>query len=383
MHLVSLSLRQFRNFSRLDLEPANGVNVFIGSNGAGKSNILEGIAVLAAGQSHRGAEARHWLQEGKDEAALTARVEGEESLALELRQKRGRVRQFRVNNRPILRHRDWAGQVPLVSFSPEEMDLVKGEPAVRRRAVNAVLAQVDGDYAEALGRYTKLLEERNAALRRIRDGLAKAGSLEPWDLSLLKEGARLTVSRHKFLAEFAPRVQRRQSELSGGRDRGAAVYRPSFHLPAEEIEAVEEANRRRLADLREGEIALGSTLIGPHRDEIEFRLDDDLAKTRASQGQARTLALSWKWEERLFLKERVGRVPISLLDDVFSELDPARRGQLTELLFSGGQCFLTLTDFSVWGDFASSSGARVFEVAAGSVRGRPVPLVEQMAERRA
>jgi DNA replication and repair protein RecF len=93
----------------------------------------------------------------------------------------------------------------------------------------------------------------------------------------------------------------------GGRDRGTALYRPSFHLPSEDRTAVEDVNRRRFAELRDGEIALGSTLIGPHRDEIEFRLDDDLAKVRASQGQARTLALAWKWEERLYLKEKVGR----------------------------------------------------------------------------
>ncbi len=375
MQITSLSFRQFRNFSRLDLEPVPGVNVFIGPNGSGKSNILEGIAVLAAGQSHRGAEARHWLQEGKDEAALLGHVDGEDTLDLDLRQKRGRVRQFRVNNRPILRQRDWAGQVPLVSFSPEEMDLVKGEPAVRRRALNAILIQVDGDYAEAFGRYTKLLEERNAALRRVRDGLAKPGSLEPWDLSLLTEGARITLLRQQFLSDFVPRIQRRQTELSGGRDRGTALYRPSFHLPSENRTEIEDINRRRFAELRDGEIALGSTLIGPHRDEIEFRLDDDLAKVRASQGQARTLALAWKWEERLYLKEKVGREPICLLDDVFSELDPARRAQLTDLVFSRGQCFITLTDFSVWGDRSLSRGATVFDGAAGAIARAPVPVL--------
>jgi DNA replication and repair protein RecF len=306
---------------------------------------------------------------------LLGHVDGEDTLDLDLRQKRGRVRQFRVNNRPILRQRDWAGQVPLVSFSPEEMDLVKGEPSVRRRALNAILIQVDGDYAEAFGRYTKLLEERNAALRRVRDGLAKPGSLEPWDLSLLTEGARITLLRQQFLSDFVPRIQRRQTELSGGRDRGTALYRPSFHLPSENRTEIEDINRRRFAELRDGEIALGSTLIGPHRDEIEFRLDDDLAKVRASQGQARTLALAWKWEERLYLKEKVGREPICLLDDVFSELDPARRAQLTELVFSRGQCFITLTDFSVWGDRALSNGAKVFEVAAGAIERAPVPVL--------
>jgi DNA replication and repair protein RecF len=376
MHFNLVSLRQFRNFSRLDLRPGPGLNIFLGPNGAGKSNILEGVSILASGQSHRGAEARHWLQEGTQEAALVARVEGEEPLDLDLRQRRGRARQLKVNNRSILRQRDWAGRIPLVSFSPEEMGLVKGEPSVRRRALNAVLSQVDPAYADTLGRYTRLLEERNAALRRIRDGLAKQGILEPWDLSLLKEGARLTLWRHEFLLAFGPRLQQRQAGLSGGRDRGAALYRPSFHLPVEETGGVEDANRRRLADLREGEIALGSTLIGPHRDDVELRLDDDLAKVRASQGQARTLALAWKWEERLVLKERLNREPIVLLDDVFSELDAARREQLTELVLSGGQCFMTMTDLSAWGPAAPAPNAQVLQVAAGAVRGAsgdPVP----------
>jgi DNA replication and repair protein RecF len=373
VQITSLSFRQFRNFSRLDFAPDPGVNVFVGANGSGKSNVLEGIAVLATGQSHRGAEARHWLQKEKDEAALLCHVEGEETLDLDLRQKRGRVRQFRVNNRPILRQRDWAGHVPLVSFSPEEMDLVKGEPSVRRRALNAVLTQVDAEYAEAFGRYTKLLEERNAALRRVRDGVAKPGSLEPWNLSLLTEGARLTLLRHTFLSEFVPRVQDRQAALSGGRDRGSALYRPSFHIPSHDRAAVEDVNRRRFAELMDGEIALGSTLIGPHRDEVEFRLDDDVAKARASQGQARTLALAWKWEERLFLKERLRREPICIFDDVFSELDPARRHELTELVFTRGQCFITLTDFSVWGDRALSAGAKVFQVEAGVLAPEKIP----------
>lgn len=363
MHITEIGFRQFRNFSRFDLNPAGGLNVLVGPNGSGKSNILEGLSLLATGQSHRGAEARHWLQDGKDESALVGRAEGEESYSLDLRQKRGRPRQFRANNRALTRQRDWAGIVPLVSFSPEELDLVKGEPSIRRRALNAVLAQVDGSYADSFARYTKLLEERNAALRRIRDGLAKAASLEPWDLSLLAEGTRLTLARSRFMDEFAPRVQERQAALSTGRDRGTAHYRPSFHVPAADEGAVTEANRARFSELRDGEIALGSTLIGPHRDDVEFRLDDDLAKVRASQGQARTLALAWKWEERSLLQDRLKRVPICLFDDVFSELDPARRGQLTELVRGGGQSFITVTDFAVWGGPSLVEGANVLEMA--------------------
>jgi DNA replication and repair protein RecF len=376
--LKSLELRQFRNFTRLQLLPAPGLNVLVGSNGAGKSNILESVAVVATGQSHRGAEPRHLLQEGKDEMAVVAELEGEEPIALEIRQKRGRMRQVKLNNRPQGRLRDWGGRVPVVAFSPEDLELIKGEPGVRRRALNAVLTQVSSEYAEALARYQKILEERNATLRRIREGGARASALEPWDLVLLKEGARLTMARQRFLSDFSGRVQRRQRDFSVGRDRGTLMYRPSFHLPSESEDEVSEANRRRLGDLREGEIALGSTLIGPHRDEVEFRLDDEPAKTRASQGQIRTLALAWKWEERLFLRERLAREPLCLLDDVFSELDPERRHHLTELLMTGVQAFITLTDLSTWGAYGLGE-ARVFEVREGQVE-QPSMIGEPQVE---
>jgi DNA replication and repair protein RecF len=242
------------------------------------------------------------------------------------------------------------------------LDLIKGEPGGRRRAVNGVLIQVDPDYADALARYQRLLEERNAALRQIRDGAAKPSVLEPWDLSLLKEGALLTLARQKFMDAFGPRVQwPGNTGCPAGAIAGRLIYRPSFHVPAEEPEAVMDANRRRLAELREGEIALGSTLIGPHRDDVEFRLDDEIAKARASQGQARTLALAWKWEERLTSKSAWAVNPCACLDDVFSELDPDRRGQLTDLLTGGAQCFVTVTDLSAWGA-ADTTPAAVFEI---------------------
>jgi DNA replication and repair protein RecF len=203
----------------------------------------------------------------------------------------------------VTRQRDWAGTGAVGFFFSGRIGFGQRRTLCAPSGLNAVLAQVDGTYADGLARYTKLLEERNAALRRIRDGLAKPGSLEPWDLSLLTEGTRLTLARSRFMEEFAPRVQERQAALSSGRDRGTAHYRPSFHVPAADEGAVTEANRARFSELRDGEIALGSTLIGPHRDDVEFRLDDDLAKVRASQGQARTLALAWKWEERRLLQD--------------------------------------------------------------------------------
>jgi DNA replication and repair protein RecF len=378
MRLASLSLRQFRSFTRLDLIPGPGLNVLVGPNGAGKSNILEGVAVTATGDSHRDAEPRHWIQDGQNETALVAAFDGEETLGVELRQKRGRARQLKINNLAVARRRDAVGRVPLVAFAPEDLDLVRGEPSVRRRAVNEVLGQLDGAYAEALARYTKVVEERNAALRRVREGTARASMLEPWDIPLLKDGAVLTAARHAFLLELSPRLGARQAVLSSGRDRVTLMYRPSFHMPAEDVDALVEANRRRLADLREGEIALGATLIGPHRDDVEFRLGDDVAKSRASQGQTRTLSLAWKLEERELLGERLSRRPIMIFDDVFSELDPSRRAALTEAL-TGGQSLVSLTDLASWPEGAEAlrrPDSALFHVTSGGPTGPVVQRTE-------
>ncbi len=369
MHLKSLSVRQFRNYSRLDLSLSPGLNVLCGPNGSGKSNLLEAVAFLCAGQSHRGADPRHLLQWEKEGFSLSGAFEGEDPLTLEVRQKKGRARQVLLDGRPQKRIRDWAGRAPVVSFSPDDLHLVKGEPALRRRFLNAVLCQVDGRYWETLERYQKILEERNAALRQVREEAQSPSVLEPWDLSLLKEGLFLSFARRDFLADFDGRAARQHLRLSGGRERVRLTYKPSLLLSEEGPEAALAANRKRLQDLREGEIALGSTLAGPHRDDVELSLDDAPARAYASQGQQRTLAMALKRAEQEYLAERLGRRPLCLLDDVLSELDPARRDSLVEAFSDGAQCLVTLTSAADWPGAAAfgGNGSRLFQVRDGAL----------------
>jgi len=368
--LRSLSLRQFRNYGRLDVEFDPRLNVFIGPNGSGKSNLMEAIAVLATGQSHRGAELRHLLQWEKEGFAVKGAFEGEDEVLLEVRQKSGRPRQTLLNNAVQKRLKDWVGRVPVVTFSPDDLSLVKGEPGGRRRLLNAVLCQVDGDYMETLQRYNKTLAERNAALRQVQDHERPPASLEPWDASLLKLGASLSLARRIFLEKFQEYARRRHAALSSGRETVRLSYRPSFLLPSGEAEEVVAANRRRLQDLREGEIALGSTLIGPHRDEVEFFLGENLARAYASQGQMRTLALAVKLAEQDFLTARLKKQPLCLFDDMLSELDPDRRENLVEALTSGTQCMVTMAAAAEWPRLMESLDGRnscLFEVRDGKL----------------
>jgi DNA replication and repair protein RecF len=377
MYLSSLRLTQFRSYDGLDLGLSSGLNVFSGPNGSGKSNLLEAVAVLATGQSHRGADTKHLAQWEKDGFALKGAFRGETDLEVEIKQRRGRARQVLIDACPQKRLRDWVGRIPLVSFSPDDLHLVKGEPAARRRVLNAVLCQIDPEYLDTLARYNKVLAERNAALRQVQEGEQPSSVLEPWDAALLKDGASLTARRRAFLNRFEPGVRKRHGALSSGRETVGVAYKPSF-LPADGgADAVAAANRRRLADLREGELAMGSTLIGPHRDDLELTLNNAPARAYASQGQQRTLALSVKLAELDFLTETLERRPLCLLDDMLSELDPDRRENLVGSLTEGAQCLVTLTSLGDWPhvrERLSQPGSQLFEMSQGTFV--PVPVAK-------
>lgn len=346
MHVVSFRLCPFRNHPLLSVEPAPGLNLILGPNGSGKSNLLEALSVLSAGESFRGAETKLFFPWEGSRWAADGMFEGEEPIRVEVSQEKNRPRQLKMNRISMKRLSDQRGRIPLVSFSPEELDLVKGEPALRRRALNEVLAQTDAAYAQTLDRYEDVLEQRNAALRRLREGQHCA--LEPWDRALLKEGAFLSLRRQKFLAAWGPPLADQYARLSRGQEPLTSAYKPSFLLPSDNLEEVMETAAARLKTLREGEIALGSSLIGPHRDDVEFLLSEKLARSFASQGQSRTVTLAWKLAERAYMENSLGRTPLCIWDDVLSELDPTRRQRLAEQLTDIGQCFVTLTHPEDW-----------------------------------
>lgn len=328
---------------------------------------MEAVSVLTTAQSHRGADARHMIQWKKDALAVKGEFQGEEDLlTMELRQKAARPRQTLVNGHLQKRLKDWLGRVPLVSFSPDDLALVKGEPSVRRRTLNTILCQVDAPYFEALQRYTKVTAERNAALRQLQEGRGDTGALDAWTSSLLKDGIFITLARRDFLSAFNDRLRAQQKRLSSGREEIDILYKPSLLLPDDNVENIFTANKNRLAQLRAAEIAMGATLIGPHRDDLEFSLNGSAARDYASQGQQRTIALALKLAEHEFLTMKLGRKPICLLDDVLSELDPARRTNLVEWFMDGSQCLVSLTALS---DCPEASPAlaqgQVFHVAAG------------------
>ena len=228
-----------------------------------------------------------------------------------------------------------------VVFAPEDMLLVVGPPGLRRAALDTLAAQRHPAYAGDLATYGRTLAQRNALLRAIREEQARRDALPPWDVALLDSGAAVLVARAEVLAELAAPLAAAHAEIAPGEGGLGVTYESNAGLlPGE---GPREALARRLGETAEKEIWSGSTLVGPHRDDLAFRLDGRELAGFASRGQQRTAILAWKLAELDLLTAVDGRPPLLLLDDVFSELDPARRAHLVRRIAALPQAFVTTT----------------------------------------
>lgn len=350
MHLRTIHLRQFRNHRQLELAVQPGVNLFIGPNAAGKTNLIEAVAVLATGASPRGADAEHMVQWGEEGFSIKGTFGYEDStvdpLTLEMKYVTGSARTIRQNGDTTVRLRELIGRVPIVSFVPEDLSLVKGEPELRRRALNMILMQVDPVYTETYRRYTEALKSRNSALRQLAAGEISQSALEPWDAAVIQFGLIISRKRAELINDFSSRVSFVQQRISGGKENLSLVYKPSFAGPWDENDAWRW--REQIRASMSQDLAMGSTSIGPHRDDVQFLLDDRPAKSFASEGQKRTCAVAFKLTEIPYIHQKLGQKPICLLDDVLSELDAERAEHLLNELSRTGQCFVTLTGLESW-----------------------------------
>ncbi len=238
MQLKTIFLRQFRNHRQLELTVHPGVNLLIGPNAAGKTNLIEAIAVLATGASPRGADTESMVQWGESGFSIKGVFSYEspevEPLSLEMKYHSGAPRTIRQNDQIPVRLKDLIGRVPIVSFVPEDLSLVKGEPDLRRRAMNMILMQVDPVYADTFRRYTEALKARNAALRQLAAGDITRAALEPWDAALIQFGLVICRKRAELIDEFSSRVSFVQQRISAGRESLNLEYKPSFEGPWDE-----------------------------------------------------------------------------------------------------------------------------------------------------
>jgi DNA replication and repair protein RecF len=362
--VTRLEVHDFRNYAEGELELGGDLTVVAGANGAGKSNLLEGIYFGCTGHSPRTGNEREMVRRG---ASVTRVVldtaDGDGSHRIEVGFEPGAQRRLRVDGASM----DSLASVearPLVSvFLPERLELVKGAPAGRRAHLDRVVAALWPARAETRAAYSKVLAQRNALLVRIRHQLVAPSALDAWDAELARHGIRLIADRRETVdglrAPFAELAQR--LGLPGPAE---LRYRPRSDA-TDAASLVSE-----LAERREADLERGFTAHGPHRDEMSLMLDGSSLRAYGSQGQQRMALLALLFAERRLLAERRDRPPLMLLDDVMSELDRERRELLSELLREGGQAVITATEVDHVPGAALARGGLV-RVENGAIKGGP------------
>lgn len=382
--LSSLRLFNFRNYEELSLDLGPGLNFFVGENAQGKTNLLEAVATLLLTRSPRAGTAAELLRWGADEAAVDAvmvRATLAELLTLRLRrihdaeldgELEARPRISRVTSRdghPIS-PRDLLGRWPVVLFWPDDLQLVKSGPEARRRLLDVLVSQLDRAAADELVRYRRVLEQRNSLLRRLHaEGGPPADHLRPFDDALVLHGAGVQLARAGLVRELAPLAASAHAEISDSAELLELRYLPQSGQPSEDREILVAALRRALGRAHAEELARGTTVVGPHRDDLEFLLNGRPARSTASQGQQRSTVLATKIAEVRLVSARSERMPLLLLDDVLSELDPSRRERLLGAVSGRGDSPQTLVTSSEE-TAVGAHPARRFLVQRGSVVAR-------------
>jgi DNA replication and repair protein RecF len=370
VYVAHLELHDFRSYPTVEVEIGPGVTSFVGRNGQGKTNLVEAIDYLSRLTSHRVSADAPLVRKGADQAVIRAAVIRDERRAvLEIEINPGRANRARINRSPLPRARELLGLVRTVVFSPEDLALVKGDPAERRRFADDLLVQVSPRYAGTRADYDRVLKQRNSLLKSA--GVARRGgasaesaltTLAVWDTRLAELGAEIMHRRMQLVEDLTPLVGKAYEAVARGasRDDAVIVYKPSFEVEDTDLEAgllaAIEARRR-------DELDRGLSLVGPHRDDLVLSLGDLPVKGYASHGESWSLALALRLASYDLLRAG-GDDPVLILDDVFAELDTGRRAQLADLVADAEQVLITA---AVPEDIPTQLRGRRFTVADGQV----------------
>jgi DNA replication and repair protein RecF len=354
MRLRKLTLRHFRNVGFAALEFSGRQQFFVGANGQGKTNLLEAAGFITALRSFRTTDSKLLVGHGQHCAAIAAVVDHEQQAETHLTIKlRHQGKEVWADQARVTRLADYLGRFPTVVFSSQDMHLVRGSPANRRRWLDLALAAMDAGYLRALQTFTRALASRNALLKMGRGSEAEFAAFEQ---ALAPAGAELIRARGEGLRALGERLVKLYADLSGDAEPAGLVYEPHFDEPsAEALLARLEAGRARDAQFR-------TTLVGPHRDDFHFTVKHTAAKDFASEGQQRSLVLALRLAQAAWFFERSRVRPVLLADDVLGELDPARRRRFWTAVDPESQVIATGThlpdaELGTWQVFEVSDGA--------------------------
>jgi len=336
MRVKKLALTNFRSYKSLELELAPGPTTFIGNNGSGKTNIAESLIYLAYLSSHRVSQNLPLLHLGTNQAIIRAEIERDDrTLQVDLEINANKANRARINQNPTKSQREILGALQVIYFSPEDLDLVRGEPTHRRDFLDKLLITRAPRLAGVISDYDRVVKQRNTLLKT----RAPENALAPWTEQLINLGAQLTAERIALVEELNPYVTANYANLNEVKPASISYKSATDGLTTNTEENVATLTARQL-EVAKQETDRGSSLIGPHRDDLHLQLGDFPAKGYASHGESWSMAISLRIGSFNLLKSE-GAEPILILDDIFAELDTTRRAQLTSVTKMAEQTIIT------------------------------------------
>ena len=359
MLITNLNLNNYRSYTTLDLSLDPGVSIFVGKNGEGKTNIAEAVLYLTFLSSHRASGNTPLIKLGNQSAYIRAKVKyPEREILVELEINADKANRAKVNQNQVRSQKEIFGIVQTIYFSPEDLDIVRGDPSERRRFIDQLLTLRSPRIAGVISDYERAVKQRNSLLKT----RASADALNPWDKQVAELGGELITLRMLALDELKPIFNQVYKDISDTKP-AEIVYKSSIENPTLNQSENSEKIMERLVNNRGAELDRGLTLTGPHRDDLLLILGDHAVKGYASHGESWSIALSLKLATYNLLKLD-GLSPILILDDVFSELDEERRERLAEIAKSADQTIITV---AVENDLPKSITGTRYLVRAGAV----------------
>lgn len=361
-----ISVENFRNIYSAELVFDEGINLLVGDNAQGKTNLLEAIYFTAVGKSFRGAKEADVIRFGEESANISLLFEdSKREQNIDIKLFKNKTRQVFKNKVKIPRMSEIIGEFNAVLFCPEHLSLIKDGPAERRSFLDVAISQLSPVYLASLQKYNRILKERNKLIKNAYDDRKTFDdTIEFWSYQLASEAAVISKFRYSYIEKLEKYVAECFFDMSGEREKTRIIYRGSAGLSGNEyleIDLIKAKYNELLSHSHEREIGAGATLWGIHKDDIEITLNGKAARIFASQGQQRSLSLALKIAEGEICRERFGEYPVFLLDDVLSELDSSRREYLMNGI-RGKQVIMTTCELS---DLAKLRSQNIIKVKSG------------------
>jgi len=360
MYIEKILLKNYRNINKVFLKFNPNLNLLVGDNGQGKTNLLEAIYLLGTGTSHRTNRDKEMINWNQDQALIQVQlIKKDYELKMSLNIE-GTTKKAKINDNTLDKLSEMMGSLNVVLFSPEDLKLVKGSPANRRKFIDIEVSQVSSYYHHLLNKYNHILKQRNNLLKKTgyvsksNSSNSSASMFEVWDEQLADIGSKIIKKRIEVIEKIKILARLHQRKITEGKENLEINYEDSIKGNLDKNDSQQEIKvifKKKLVNNRNKELNRGYTIFGPHRDDLIIKINEIDVRKYGSQGQQRTVALALKLAELEFMKSEIGEYPILLLDDVFSELDAKRKNTLIEVIKDNIQTFITSVNINSFKKF--------------------------------